>query len=225
MRAPSQPAFRCARLAAHRNTPRARVPSYDFGNPVGFPLEKSTPSVNGGVRGARANRLSGRALSLASASFAAWGTRRRDAEPARDVCGCTCWEKTVNVRARDAGSSTTTAPASKIVRDTAERPIRFVAHYGIVKSVPFQMRRFMIITKKALPRRTFLKGVNSCSRAALLDAMIPAARLGADAARPSPRLSFVDMPGFDHARWTPPAQERLPSCRRSCSRSNRSKTT
>ncbi len=60
----------------------------------------------------------------------------------------------------------------------------------------------MIITKKALPRRTFLKGVLALP---LLDAMIPAATaLSKTAANPVPRMGFVFIPmGTDHARWTP----------------------
>ena len=69
----------------------------------------------------------------------------------------------------------------------------------------------MIITKKALPRRTFLKGAQAALALPLLDAMIPAATAWAKTpAKPVPRLSFVYIPmGCDHARWTPPAQERL----------------
>ncbi len=63
----------------------------------------------------------------------------------------------------------------------------------------------MIITKKALPRRTFLKGVQACLALPLLDAMIPAATaLEKTAAKPVPRLGFVFIPmGCDHSRWTP----------------------
>lgn len=64
----------------------------------------------------------------------------------------------------------------------------------------------MIITRKALPRRTFLRGVGASLALPLLDAMIPAAtastRVPALAAR---RLGFVFMPmGCDQSRWTPP---------------------
>src|SRR5687768_15777965 len=64
----------------------------------------------------------------------------------------------------------------------------------------------MIITKKALPRRTFLKGSAKAMLALpLLDAMIPAATaLAQTAAKPVKRLGFVYMPmGCDHSRWTP----------------------
>ena len=70
----------------------------------------------------------------------------------------------------------------------------------------------MIITKKALPRRTFLKGAGQAALALpLLDAMIPAATAWAQTpAKPVPRLGFVFIPmGCDHSRWIPPAQEKL----------------
>ena len=63
----------------------------------------------------------------------------------------------------------------------------------------------MIITKKALPRRTFLKGAQATLALPLLDAMIPAATaLEKTPAKPVPRLGFVFIPmGCDHSRWTP----------------------
>lgn len=69
----------------------------------------------------------------------------------------------------------------------------------------------MIITRKALPRRTFLRGVAGAIALPLLDAMIPAATAWAQTpSRPSPRLSFVFVPmGTDHARWTPQGGEIL----------------
>jgi hypothetical protein len=69
----------------------------------------------------------------------------------------------------------------------------------------------MIITKKALPRRTFLKGAQAALALPLLDAMIPAATAWAQTpAKPVPRLGFVYIPmGCDHSRWTPSAQETL----------------
>jgi hypothetical protein len=64
----------------------------------------------------------------------------------------------------------------------------------------------MIITKKSLPRRTFLRGLGTTLALPLLDAMIPAATAWARTpARPVPRLGFVFMPmGCDQSRWTPP---------------------
>jgi hypothetical protein len=69
----------------------------------------------------------------------------------------------------------------------------------------------MFITKKALPRRTFLKGLQATLALPLLDAMIPAATAQARTpARPVRRLGFVYIPmGCDHARWTPPGQDML----------------
>jgi hypothetical protein len=69
----------------------------------------------------------------------------------------------------------------------------------------------MFITKKALPRRTFLKGVQATLALPLLDAMIPAATaLARTPAKPVRRLGFVFVPmGCDHARWTPARQEKL----------------
>ena len=69
----------------------------------------------------------------------------------------------------------------------------------------------MIITKKALPRRTFLKGMQATLALPLLDAMIPAATaLAKTPARPVSRLGFVFIPmGCDHGRWTPADADRL----------------
>ena len=69
----------------------------------------------------------------------------------------------------------------------------------------------MIITKKALPRRTFLRGAGVAMALPLLDAMIPAATaLAQTPASPVPRLGFVFVPmGTDHARWTPEGGEVL----------------
>jgi len=65
----------------------------------------------------------------------------------------------------------------------------------------------MIVTKKALPRRTFLRGLGVALSLPLLDAMIPAltaqANTPADPAKLR-RLGFVFMPmGCDQSRWTP----------------------
>lgn len=67
------------------------------------------------------------------------------------------------------------------------------------------------ITKKSLPRRTFLKGVGASLALPLLDAMVPAAT----AARNVPalgvrRLGYVFMPmGMDESRWTPGSENTL----------------
>lgn len=69
----------------------------------------------------------------------------------------------------------------------------------------------MFLTKKFIPRRTFLKGAGAAVALPLLDAMIPAGTAWAQtAAKPVRRLGFVFVPmGCDHARWTPPGQGNL----------------
>ena len=69
----------------------------------------------------------------------------------------------------------------------------------------------MIITKKALPRRTFLRTVGATMALPLLEAMIPAATaLDKTPAKPVRRLGFVFMPmGCDHSRWTPRSETTL----------------
>ncbi len=63
----------------------------------------------------------------------------------------------------------------------------------------------MIITKKALPRRTFLRGTGATLSLPLLDAMVPSlTALAKTPAKPVRRLGFVYMPmGCDISRWTP----------------------
>jgi len=63
-----------------------------------------------------------------------------------------------------------------------------------------------MILKKALPRRTFLRGVGATVALPLLDAMIPSmTALAQTPASPVRRLGFVYIPmGSDIARWTPP---------------------
>ena len=57
----------------------------------------------------------------------------------------------------------------------------------------------MMITKKALPRRTFLRGVGAALALPLLDAMVPAlAATRLTAAKPAVRLGFVYVPERDH---------------------------
>ena len=64
----------------------------------------------------------------------------------------------------------------------------------------------MIVTKKALPRRTFLRGLGSAMALPLLDAMSPAmTALAATPARAPRRLGFVYMPmGAHRPMWTLP---------------------
>src|SRR2546429_1674543 len=67
----------------------------------------------------------------------------------------------------------------------------------------------MILTKKFMPRRSFLRGVGATIALPLLDAMVPAATaLANTAANPVRRLGFVFMPmGCDITRWTPPGDK------------------
>src|SRR6202161_4056246 len=71
----------------------------------------------------------------------------------------------------------------------------------------------MIFMKKALPRRTFLRGAGTMLALPLLDAMVPSmtalSQTPADPRRLR-RLSFTYIPmGGDGTRWTPPGGERL----------------
>ena len=71
----------------------------------------------------------------------------------------------------------------------------------------------MIVTKRALPRRTFLRGTGAALALPLLDAMVPSLTALADTpASPARlrRLGFVYMPmGCDITRWAPPGGETL----------------
>lgn len=69
------------------------------------------------------------------------------------------------------------------------------------------------ITKRALPRRTFLRGLGVAFSLPLLDAMLPSMTAASEtAAAPTAlrRLGFVYMPmGCDVTRWTPPLGDSL----------------
>jgi hypothetical protein len=67
------------------------------------------------------------------------------------------------------------------------------------------------ITKRSLPRRTFLRSVAGTMALPLLEAMVPAATaLARTPAHPVRRLGFVFMPmGCDITRWTPPGDNKL----------------
>jgi Protein of unknown function (DUF1552) len=59
----------------------------------------------------------------------------------------------------------------------------------------------MLITRKSIPRRTFLRGAGAALALPVLDAMTPA--LSADAKRPI-RMSFIEVPnGIMMDKWTP----------------------
>ncbi len=66
----------------------------------------------------------------------------------------------------------------------------------------------MMIFKKAIPRRTFLRGVGATLALPLLDGMVPAFASTPDTgALPPTRLSFVYVPnGMEMAEWTPAAE-------------------
>ena len=66
----------------------------------------------------------------------------------------------------------------------------------------------MFLTKKHLPRRTFLRGAGAAIALPLLDSMIPAGTaLAATAARPMLRAGFVYIPmGAQMPQWTPIAR-------------------
>ena len=59
----------------------------------------------------------------------------------------------------------------------------------------------MIITKRALPRRTFLRGVGTTLALPLLDAMVPALRATSNG---TPRFAVVYIGnGANMSQWTP----------------------
>ena len=66
----------------------------------------------------------------------------------------------------------------------------------------------MIITKKAIPRRTVLRGVGATLALPFLDGMVPAlTALAKTAARPTARLCAVYVPnGIMMESWTPAAR-------------------
>jgi len=68
----------------------------------------------------------------------------------------------------------------------------------------------MIVMRRALPRRTFLRGSGAALALPLLDAMVPSLTAMADTpANPAKlrRLGYVYMPmGCDVTRWTPPGE-------------------
>jgi hypothetical protein len=66
----------------------------------------------------------------------------------------------------------------------------------------------MFLTRKSLPRRTFLRGAGATLALPLLDAMVPARNLLAKtAAAPPSRLGFVYLPhGANMDKWTPASE-------------------
>ena len=87
----------------------------------------------------------------------------------------------------------------------------------------------MIITKMALPRRTFLRGIGAALALPLLDAMVPALSASALPRRSrSAGSGFIYLPNgvaMNHTGinyWKPAARARISSCRRSSRRWRRS---
>ena len=67
----------------------------------------------------------------------------------------------------------------------------------------------MIVTKKAIHRRTMLKGLGAALSLPFLDAMIPAF---AEASNAPVRLAWFYLPnGIDMRNWTPPDEGKLPA--------------
>ena len=67
----------------------------------------------------------------------------------------------------------------------------------------------MIVTQKALPRRTFLRGMGATMALPLLDAMVPALSANA-AAAPVQRLGYVYIPmGMNPVPWIPKGEGRI----------------
>ena len=77
----------------------------------------------------------------------------------------------------------------------------------------------MMITKTALPRRTFLRGVGASMALPLLDAMVPAASaMSATAAAAPRRLGYVYIPmGMNPEPWTPAEVGRMSTLSRTLS--------
>ena len=62
----------------------------------------------------------------------------------------------------------------------------------------------MIITKKALPRRSFLRGLGATIALPMLDAMVPALAQSGASAQPTRRLGYFYIPmGMNPAPWVP----------------------
>src|SRR5207249_4448582 len=78
-----------------------------------------------------------------------------------------------------------------------------------------EVTRVMMIFKRAIPRRTFLRGVGATLALPFLDGMMPAFAGALDATKIAKRLSYIYVPNgimMDH--WTPatagPLPEQLP---------------
>lgn len=68
----------------------------------------------------------------------------------------------------------------------------------------------MIITRKALPRRTFLRGIGASIAVPFLDAMIPALGSSAQTPEPARRMGYFYIPmGSNPVEWVPTQTGRL----------------
>ena len=215
------------RLAAHRSN-AVCASCHRTIDPVGFSLENF--NAVGQWRDyegeGEADRCVGRAAGRRRIPRRD-GTRRRGVEPARAVRR-RAHRETADVRARTRrGVLRRAGRPQDRARGRERRLPLLVDHPGHreERAVSNEEIIIMIITKKALPRRTFLKGAQAALALPLLDAMIPAATAWAQTpAKPVPRLGFVYIPmGCDHARWTPPGQEKLTELSPILIRSSRSK--
>ena len=86
----------------------------------------------------------------------------------------------------------------------------------------------MFVTKKTLPRRTFLRAMGTTIALPFLDAMVPA--LSARALKPTPRFGFVYIAnGVIQNQWTPATTgagfELTPTLRRSRTCATRSRSS
>ena len=70
----------------------------------------------------------------------------------------------------------------------------------------------MIISKKALPRRTFLRGAGAAIALPILDAMVPALAQSGSAAEPIRRIGYFYITmGSDPEPWVPKTTGKLTS--------------
>ena len=76
----------------------------------------------------------------------------------------------------------------------------------------------MIITKKSLPRRTFLRGMGIAVGLPLLDSMFPALAVAGTVAKAARRMTFIYLPnGIMMDQWTPAARVRISNSLPFCS--------
>src|SRR5258706_14045748 len=133
------------------------------------------------------------------------GASKRSAEPARGACIC--------VRGKNAGLCS--GSASRILRFSGHPQdcagIRATRVPLVVVNLSYhpehavsdeEVAKAMMIFKKVIPRRTFIRGLGVTLGVPLLDAMKPAL---AATAKPLKRFSIVYVPnGRIMQQWTPP---------------------